>query len=471
MATDTRTQLEDILNHIMALDGWSVTKAAKGMKITNPEGRSINVHVTLRDNRSLLNTIARLKKHGYDPLKQRSDKILDRARRSALAEESYRRINDRVMGLAARQIADEGLTPGQVLHASNSSKVTVELIDAKMAADMLARHEEACELLALLSDEDIKYLQSQRKPGAKLYIRNRTLRKDDIRDLAILMLNGDWYVTHQGIAISRGYTLEDGEVVGEGFIIDGQHRLHAVMAARRVPMAIYVHHDQDPDTFVAVDTGSKRMHKDNVHASSKYSKAVSQRISATGRLLWFLLQSPGIIHFDKVGRSPSHGDLDRVTDLVFGHADYEEMSDLINIAYKTTKLNRSSLGSLYLLGKIDWPEAPIADFYQRLHKGVDPEQYPAVHALRDWAIFRNLRSRNPYPVSVSIVDLHVLIRAYNADLRGKTNRPGFRKDLELPAPFRPKSPSRQTMQEFIEARIDTSPLFNSKGNHIIDTEE
>lgn len=80
----------------------------------------------------------------------------------------------------------------------------------------------------------------------KYHGRNRPLQASKVKAYAESMQNGRWEATHQGVSISR-----------EGTLIDGQHRLRAVVKSNAtVPMTVAVgfpHH-----TFSLVDNGKIR---------------------------------------------------------------------------------------------------------------------------------------------------------------------------------------------------------------------
>ena len=77
---------------------------------------------------------------------------------------------------------------------------------------------------------------------------NRPALKNTVHGYARLMKNGNWNLTHQGIAFD-----EDGE------LIDGQHRLHAIIEANipvRMNVTYNVHHA--PGEVFTIDMGRKR---------------------------------------------------------------------------------------------------------------------------------------------------------------------------------------------------------------------
>ncbi|MBO0840934.1 MAG: hypothetical protein J2O49_08965 [Sciscionella sp.] len=75
---------------------------------------------------------------------------------------------------------------------------------------------------------------------------NRPLSAGQVRLFADAMLRGDWKVTHQGIGFDA-----------DGTLIDGQHRLAAVVEAG-IPVEMTVITDAPTDTFDVLDTGRRR---------------------------------------------------------------------------------------------------------------------------------------------------------------------------------------------------------------------
>src|SRR4051794_35979993 len=72
---------------------------------------------------------------------------------------------------------------------------------------------------------------------------NRSIRQARVEKLAHAIELGQWQLTHQPLAIAT-----------DGAVLDGQHRLHAiVMADQEVEMLVV--RDADPKTFAVVDTG------------------------------------------------------------------------------------------------------------------------------------------------------------------------------------------------------------------------
>jgi hypothetical protein len=75
---------------------------------------------------------------------------------------------------------------------------------------------------------------------------NRPISEEQVKRYAADMKRGDWKQTHQGIAFDRS-----------GALLDGQHRLRAIVRAR-VTLSLVVFRDCDRDSFDRLDVGKKR---------------------------------------------------------------------------------------------------------------------------------------------------------------------------------------------------------------------
>lgn len=88
--------------------------------------------------------------------------------------------------------------------------------------------------------------------------RNRKLSKKVVENYAATMREGNWYATHQGIAFNN-----------KGELIDGQHRLKAIIEAN-VPVVMNVTRGVESENgFYAVDIGRKRTMADTINMSDE----------------------------------------------------------------------------------------------------------------------------------------------------------------------------------------------------------
>jgi hypothetical protein len=100
---------------------------------------------------------------------------------------------------------------------------------------------------------------------------NRPLSRSTVRGFAEAMRRGDWLVTHQGIAFDTN-----------GVLVDGQHRLAAVIEADE-PIEMTVFTDVEPDTFDVLDTGKRRNAADVLAIEGEKSTTM---LAAMVRTVW-----------------------------------------------------------------------------------------------------------------------------------------------------------------------------------------
>ena len=106
---------------------------------------------------------------------------------------------------------------------------------------------------------------------------NRPLSKPVLKSFAEAMKRGDWRVTHQGIAVDTN-----------GVLVDGQHRLAAVIEAD-MPVEMTVFTDVPPDTFDVLDTGKRRNAADALAIKGERS---THQLASMLRTVWLYENAP-----------------------------------------------------------------------------------------------------------------------------------------------------------------------------------
>jgi hypothetical protein len=106
---------------------------------------------------------------------------------------------------------------------------------------------------------------------------NRPLSRATVRSFAEAMRRGDWLVTHQGIAFDTN-----------GVLVDGQHRLAAVIEAD-LPVEMTVFTEVEPDTFDVLDTGKRRNAADVLAIEGEKSTTM---LAAMVRTVWLYRNRP-----------------------------------------------------------------------------------------------------------------------------------------------------------------------------------
>lgn len=93
--------------------------------------------------------------------------------------------------------------------------------------------------------------------------KNRRFSKPYAKRLAAEMRAGIWHETHQGIAIDK-----------DGYIVDGQHRLAAIIESG-VPQTMVVTTDLEPDSYKYIDIGKRRNAADRLREDPKVADVAS----------------------------------------------------------------------------------------------------------------------------------------------------------------------------------------------------
>ena len=105
---------------------------------------------------------------------------------------------------------------------------------------------------------------------------NRPMRPAYVKAMAEAMKRGEWAVTHQPIALN-----------GER-LVDGQHRLSAVIESGLPSVKMSVAYDVDSKTFDAIDIGLKRSYAD-IYREDMH---IMHPISFIARIIWGMNVTP-----------------------------------------------------------------------------------------------------------------------------------------------------------------------------------
>lgn len=229
-------------------------------------------------------------------------------------------------------------------------------------------------------------------------INNRRLRPQVVAHYAEAIRAGQWKLTQQGIAISA-----------EGVLLDGQHRLAAIVAAEQ-SVEIALATDCDPSIFAVIDTGSARLASDLLQMNG-YSNATAVAAGLKSYILY--RQYPDIL-WSGIHR-PSHTDIlslskSRQNDIAFA-------SDLCASAYyEFRKLRKSGIVAFVLLA-IDnnIPRETIAEFIASLSSGAGLSDYSPILRLRAALVNDVIRNKRKHAHQETQLFLASLIKAFNYD--------------------------------------------------------
>lgn len=107
----------------------------------------------------------------------------------------------------------------------------------------------------------------------KVNTNNRPLSDAHVARLARDMKEGRWVLTHEGIAFGP-----------DGVLLDGQHRLWAVVEAE-VPVEMHVWFNVTQDALMAIDTGKTRSLADVLHLGGSFGRVTSREVAVLRAML------------------------------------------------------------------------------------------------------------------------------------------------------------------------------------------
>lgn len=223
---------------------------------------------------------------------------------------------------------------------------------------------------------------------------NRTLRRTKIATYVDSMRRGQWRVTGEAIKFDK-----------EGRLIDGQHRLNAIVDSG-VTIRSLVITGLEPDTQDVMDTGAARDAKDVLtihgirHASVVAAAARIMVAHEAGRFL--------------PGQETARASNDEVLEFAATHPELADLYAACQLDLRRSPL-RGALGlaALYMMSQVDREEA--MDFFNRLGQGHQLETNSPILALRQrlYLIEMNKERHSPYTI------VSVLLRTFNSWRKGE----------------------------------------------------
>jgi len=232
-----------------------------------------------------------------------------------------------------------------------------------------------------------KYLESNNN--------NRPMRRPYVNELVEAMERGEWMLNGETIKFSRSGTL-----------LDGQHRLAAVVASRATVQMVVVR-DVDDRAFTTIDMNRRRTSADALSIGG-YPNATT--IAAAIRLILIVTADPVSFH-----TTFSHSQIKEWADAF--HDDLQPHLKLGKMVARSNLLQQTAVTALSYLfsqGKGGASEA-APKFFARLADGIGLESGDPVLALRV-ALITNATSSAKLPVRDVIA---MTIKAWNYTRDGR----------------------------------------------------
>jgi hypothetical protein len=225
---------------------------------------------------------------------------------------------------------------------------------------------------------------------------NRKLRPVVVARYTEAIMNGQWKLTQQGIAISK-----------DGILLDGQHRLEAIRQADQ-PVQICLATDCDPEIFSVIDTGTARLASDMLQM-----EGISNATGIAAGIKLYILYNRYPVNVWTGPLKPSHSDI--ISFSRERRADVEFAAEISGSAYtECRKLRKSGIAAFILIGiDANVPREILKNFVKSLSSGAGLSSNSPILRLRAALVNGVIKNNGRGEHYSSQVFLAALIKAFN----------------------------------------------------------
>lgn len=224
---------------------------------------------------------------------------------------------------------------------------------------------------------------------------NRTVRARMVARYAREMIAGKWLLNGESIKVSR-----------EGKLIDGQHRLNAVIAAK-VTVEMFVVRGVDAGAFVTLDTGISRTYHDTATIAGK------DWLKSVGGIARLWLKYERGVGSVSAGVQPSHQELDQIIE---AHACIPESAKVIQrLTVVRSKCLAGVQGFVHAYASEKYDREMADTFMQDLNDGANLNSTSPIYCLRARLIDNRIERMRMIPEQV----LALTIKAWNFWIAGE----------------------------------------------------
>lgn len=240
-------------------------------------------------------------------------------------------------------------------------------------------------------------------------VSQRFLSEKRVRGIVRALENGEWKVTHQGVALDA-----------DGVVIDGQHRLEAIRQYGK-PVPIMVTSGVDRDAFSVIDVGAKRTAADALHIAGFTNTNV---MAAAARLLmtWRAVESdPSTswgVAYQRITTPQLVEFMQSPTGTTLTHA--QNPANRVAAAWGRVGVRSFMSATITLLAESDTPAGLRAEFVERIIDGAYLRPTSPILALRRYMIADTgwVRYGSNAQSMRNRAGMSVVIKAFNEYLLG-----------------------------------------------------
>ena len=233
--------------------------------------------------------------------------------------------------------------------------------------------------------------------------KNRRVNKKHVQNLANEMKSGRWTVNGETIAFDEDMVL-----------IDGQHRLHAIIQSGVSIETIVVYGIEDPRAFITTGTLMLKRDAGQIASMMGLTKNVNMVVAATRIIsVWEAVNNYNEFIQKAISKSPDMFAADEIAEMAVNYSD--EISEIIANYGKGVKLTgvpAIAIALVYIMQKVD----PIAthNTFSKLSDGIFSDRKDPVKHLYEAVIKQKYPIRNKRLYTAALI-----VKAFNAVSQGK----------------------------------------------------
>jgi hypothetical protein len=238
--------------------------------------------------------------------------------------------------------------------------------------------------------------------------RNRPLSKQTVHTFAEAMRRGEWMVTHQGVAFDL-----------HGVLVDGQHRLAAVVEAD-IPVEMTVFSEVPEGTFDVLDTGKRRNAADVLAIEGEKNSIL---LAAMVRTVWLFENRADLSWAGGSASVTNH----QIVQTLEQHPQVREMLAVAEQIAAATGMIKSAAGAAsYLVSEAN-KRADLAPWFDGIIEGTGLERGDPRLAFRR-IMFSHARKQAGQVLRRRDTREHVAlyVKAFNAWVSGERPLPPLR---------------------------------------------
>lgn len=396
-------ELEDLISRVQETPGWEVVSQPTRWRITNSKGGGpYFLNKRPPKGNTLQPILVELGKRGWDA--QQAEMAAEEARLRRLAQD--REANELKLLEAQTRMREADLSALRAEVVKRDEEIlalrAIEAVSLRGGVTKEVADIDAETARVLLQHNNFFITGGPRNTEKTL---NRPIDTGLVTNYRNAMLRGEWTQSHQGLAFDKDMNL-----------IDGQHRLLAVIEADKIKSGIFftteITYNLDPAVFAVVDSGKKRTTSDVLALHNIPNRLVSAAATRLIHLYYTVPYSQWVkyrmTNSQTLSLYPYYDNLDGTPG---------QMAEAVRVSSRLIKTITTGSASAagYYITKRAYPAEDHQEFVRGLATGEDlPSGDPRLAYRR----FNDRLNKSKRRGTNNVEQLALYIKAWNAFVEG-----------------------------------------------------